>query len=112
MSSEQLIQSIGILAAVASTASFAPQAWKIISTRDVDGLSAKMYALTVVGFLLWLSYGIGKGDWTLTGQRERFVKHSTTSVEKHGYGFALVITNDEIGTAVTIEVADGGNTDN
>lgn len=67
MSSEQLIQSIGILAAVASTASFAPQAWKIISTRDVDGLSAKMYALTVVGFLLWLSYGIGKGDWTLIG---------------------------------------------
>ncbi len=67
MSSEQLIQSIGILAAVASTSSFAPQAWKIISTRDVDGLSAKMYALTVVGFLLWLSYGIGKGDWTLIG---------------------------------------------
>ena len=67
MSSEQLIQSIGILAAAASTASFAPQAWKIISTRDVEGLSVKMYALTVVGFLLWLSYGIGKGDWTLIG---------------------------------------------
>ena len=67
MSSEQLIQTIGILAAIASTASFAPQAWKIISTRDVEGLSAKMYALTVVGFLLWLSYGIGRGDWTLIG---------------------------------------------
>ena len=67
MCSEQLIQTIGILAAVASTASFAPQAWKIISTRDVEGLSVKMYALTVVGFLLWLSYGIGKGDWTLIG---------------------------------------------
>lgn len=67
MSSEQLIQIIGILAAIASTASFAPQAWKIISTRDVKGLSVKMYTLTVVSFLLWLSYGIGKGDWTLIG---------------------------------------------
>ena len=67
MSNGQLIQTIGILAAIASTASFAPQAWKIISTRDVEGLSAKMYALTVVAFLLWLSYGVGKGDWTLIG---------------------------------------------
>lgn len=67
MLSEQHIQTIGIFAAIASTASFAPQAWKIISTRDVQGLSTKMYSLTVVGFLLWLIYGIGKGDWTLIG---------------------------------------------
>ncbi len=65
MKSEQLIQIIGILAAVASTTSFVPQAWKIISTRDVEGLSVKMYMLTVAGFALWLAYGIGKSDWAL-----------------------------------------------
>lgn len=59
------IQVVGILAAVASTASFLPQAWKIISTRNVKGLSRRMYALTVIGFGLWLTYGIGKGDWAL-----------------------------------------------
>ncbi len=41
------VQLIGIAAAVASTTSFAPQAWKIIKTRDVKGLSAPMYLITV-----------------------------------------------------------------
>lgn len=65
MLNEEVIKIIGILAAIASTSSFAPQAWKIISTREVDGLSFKMYALTVVGFTLWLLYGVGKNDWAL-----------------------------------------------
>lgn len=65
MLNEQAIQIIGILAAIASTVSFLPQAWKIISTRDVEGLSLRMYALTVVGFALWMTYGVGKGDWAL-----------------------------------------------
>lgn len=62
---DQTIQIIGILAAIASTASFLPQAWKIVSTRDVEGLSARMYLLTVTAFGLWMVYGIGKGDWAL-----------------------------------------------
>lgn len=65
MAGGQMVQIIGILAAIASTASFLPQAWKIISTRDVEGLSARMYMLTVTGFTLWMSYGIGMGDWAL-----------------------------------------------
>lgn len=65
MLNENLIQIVGILAAIASTTSFVPQAWKIISTRDVEGLSFKMYSLTVTAFLLWLVYGVGKGDWAL-----------------------------------------------
>ena len=61
----QIINFVGIAAAVASTASFAPQAWKIIRSRDVTGLSAPMYLLTVVGFSLWLTYGVLKQDWAL-----------------------------------------------
>ena len=49
---------IGWLAAFASTASFAPQAWRIIRTRDVQGISLAMYALTVSAFALWLAYGM------------------------------------------------------
>lgn len=58
-------QIIGAVAAVASTASFAPQAWKIIWTRDVEGLSGGMYMLTIAAFGLWLTYGILKQDWAL-----------------------------------------------
>jgi MtN3 and saliva related transmembrane protein len=65
MLGEQSIQIVGAGAALASTISFLPQAWKIISTRDVEGLSRRMYMLTVIGFGLWLIYGIGKGDWAL-----------------------------------------------
>jgi MtN3 and saliva related transmembrane protein len=60
-----LIAFIGTCAAICSVASFAPQAWKIIKTRDTSSLSAPMYLLTVVGFLLWTTYGIGNAQWTI-----------------------------------------------
>ncbi len=56
---------VGSLAALASTASFAPQAWKIIKTRETKSISVGMYGLTVLGFLLWLSYGILLWQWPL-----------------------------------------------
>lgn len=56
---------IGSLAAMASTASFAPQAWKIIKERKTRDISSAMYALTVTGFALWLTYGLLLGQWPL-----------------------------------------------
>lgn len=56
---------IGSAAALCSTVSFAPQAWKIIRSRDTEGLSPWMYGVTVVGFSLWLVYGIRLGQWPL-----------------------------------------------
>jgi MtN3 and saliva related transmembrane protein len=56
---------IGAAAAICSTASFAPQAWKIIRSRDTSSISGKMYVLTVTGFLLWLCYGWLRNDWAL-----------------------------------------------
>jgi MtN3 and saliva related transmembrane protein len=58
-------QVIGGLAAFASTTSFLPQAWKVIRTRDTDAISKRMYAVTVVGFALWLGYGWMLGQWPL-----------------------------------------------
>lgn len=59
------ISIIGSLAAICSTTSFAPQAWKIIKSRDTSSMSRRMYAVTVVGFALWLAYGVMKGEWPL-----------------------------------------------
>ncbi len=56
---------IGAAAAICSTASVAPQAWKIIRSRDTSSISARMYALTVAAFLLWLCYGWLRNDWAL-----------------------------------------------
>ncbi len=61
----QLVTILGSLAAIASTVSFTPQAWKIIRTRDTEAISAPMYGITVVGFALWTSYGLLLGQWPL-----------------------------------------------
>ena len=60
-----LTQIIGFLATLCSVSSFVPQAWKVIRTRDTSGISTRMYVLTVVGFSLWLGYGILLGSWPL-----------------------------------------------
>ena len=49
---------VGGLATLCSTTSFVPQAWKVIRTRDVAAISTGMYAVTVLGFSLWLTYGL------------------------------------------------------
>ncbi len=59
------ISVVGGLAAAASTSSFAPQAWKIIRTRETKGISVGMYGITVVGFALWFAYGLMLGQWPL-----------------------------------------------
>jgi MtN3 and saliva related transmembrane protein len=56
---------IGFLAAACSVASFVPQAFKILRTRNTASLSPPMYALTTMGFLLWTAYGIAQGQWPL-----------------------------------------------
>jgi MtN3 and saliva related transmembrane protein len=56
---------IGVLAGIASTASFTPQAWKIVKSRRTADISVGMYILTVSGFTLWTTYGILKGAWPI-----------------------------------------------
>ena len=56
---------IGYLAAVCSMISFTPQAWKIIKTRETASISVQMYAITVLGFALWLTFGVMKREWPI-----------------------------------------------
>ena len=60
-----LITILGAGAALCSTTSFAPQAWRIIRTADTRSISAPMYVLTVTGFGLWTLYGALRLEWPL-----------------------------------------------
>ncbi|NBT55913.1 MAG: hypothetical protein EBT05_13910 [Betaproteobacteria bacterium] len=60
-----LINTIGTLAAVISTASFVPQVWHTFKTRDVSGVSLGMYSVFTVGVSCWLVYGLLLGAWPI-----------------------------------------------
>jgi MtN3 and saliva related transmembrane protein len=56
---------IGSVAACLTTASFVPQVWHTLRTRDVRGISLGMYSLFTVGVALWLVYGLLLGAWPI-----------------------------------------------
>ncbi len=49
---------IGFMAAILTTASFVPQAVKVIRTRNTEGISLWMYIMFSAGVACWLAYGI------------------------------------------------------
>ena len=49
---------VSLFAATLSMISYVPQAWGIIRSRSTDGISLKMYVITVAGFITWLIYGM------------------------------------------------------
>ena len=53
---------LGYAAATLTTASFVPQAWRTFRTKDVSGISLKMYSLFTLGVAVWLAYGIVLGE--------------------------------------------------
>jgi MtN3 and saliva related transmembrane protein len=56
---------LGSAGAIASTVSFAPQAWRIIRTGDTKAIATGMYVITVIAFALWTAYGVSLGQWPL-----------------------------------------------
>lgn len=57
--------SIGIAAAVLTTAAYAPQAFKVWRTRSTRDVSLAMFLMMVSGITLWLVYGLLIGDLPL-----------------------------------------------
>jgi len=53
----------GYAAASLTTLSFVPQAWLMLRTRDVSGISTGMYSVFTLGTALWLAWGIQLGAW-------------------------------------------------
>jgi len=48
---------LGLLAGILTSSSFFPQAYKIIKTRNVNGISVVMYSLFTTGIFLWIIFG-------------------------------------------------------
>ena len=55
-----LIESVGTLAGICTTAAFVPQVFEIWITGDTSGLSLPMYSIFVFGVFLWMAYGVCK----------------------------------------------------
>jgi MtN3 and saliva related transmembrane protein len=57
------VNGLGVAAAICSMTSFTPQIVKIIRKRDASSVSLRMYVATVVGFSLWIAYGLVIASW-------------------------------------------------
>jgi MtN3 and saliva related transmembrane protein len=53
-----LIDAVGFAAGILTTIAFVPQVWHSWKTRDLSGISLRMYGLFTLGVSLWLIYGI------------------------------------------------------
>lgn len=49
---------LGYVAATLTSAAFVPQAWRTFRTKDVSGISLRMYSVFTLGVAVWLAYGI------------------------------------------------------
>jgi len=52
------IEFIGVIAAILTTSGFAPQVYKTLKTKSVEGVSLTMYLVLFIGMLFWFYYGI------------------------------------------------------
>ncbi len=56
---------VGYLASLCSVTSFVPQVAKVVKSGDTAAISGRMYAVTVVGFALWASFGVMRQEWPI-----------------------------------------------
>jgi MtN3 and saliva related transmembrane protein len=53
---------LGYVAGALTTIALLPQVWRTFRTRDVSGISLKMYLIFTTGVAVWLAYGIVLGE--------------------------------------------------
>ena len=53
---------LGYVAGTLTTIALLPQVWRTFRTRDVSGISLKMYLIFTTGVAVWLAYGIVLGE--------------------------------------------------
>ncbi len=82
-----LVDAVGVGAGLCSMASFVPQIVKILREKKVEGVSLRMYVVTVTGFTLWIAYGALLGSWPVwTSNSVNLVLAATILVLKLRYG--------------------------
>jgi MtN3 and saliva related transmembrane protein len=60
-----LITIIGLLAAALTSLSYIPQVQKALPAGSTGDLSSRMLAVLAAGLVLWVSYGLIKGDYVI-----------------------------------------------
>ena len=63
MAPQAVVNAIGTAAGLFSMASFTPQLIKIAREKQAEGVSLRTYVVNVVGFMLWIVYGVLLGSW-------------------------------------------------
>ena len=63
MTPEAVVNGIGTAAGLCSMSSFVPQLIKVAREKRADGVSLRTYVVTVIGFVLWIAYGVLLGSW-------------------------------------------------
>jgi MtN3 and saliva related transmembrane protein len=48
---------LGYVAGTLTTAALVPQVWRTFRTKDVSGISLRMYSIFTTGIAVWLAYG-------------------------------------------------------
>ena len=59
------LDTLGFVAGALTTAAFIPQVLKSWQTRDLSGISLRMYSLFTAGVALWLLYGVALANWPI-----------------------------------------------
>ncbi|HOZ27747.1 MAG TPA: SemiSWEET family transporter [Hyphomonadaceae bacterium] len=65
MNPDLTINIVGVAAGLCSMVSFVPQIGKILKTKAAEGVSLKMFSVTVTAFVLWTTYGLLLGSWPI-----------------------------------------------
>lgn len=60
-----IINIVGVAAGCCSMVSFLPQIGKILKTKSAEGVSLKMFSVTVTAFVLWTIYGFMLDSWPI-----------------------------------------------
>jgi MtN3 and saliva related transmembrane protein len=61
----EIVPWIGVCAAILTSLSYLPQVQKAWSRRSTSDLSLKMLLALTTGLLLWVVYGLVRGDWII-----------------------------------------------
>jgi MtN3 and saliva related transmembrane protein len=65
LSNGQATEAVGAIAAVLTTASFVPQAVRLLVRKETRAISLTMYLVFGIGVALWLVYGVAIGRWPI-----------------------------------------------
>lgn len=53
---------VGIIAGICTTSAVVPQLLKAFRTKEVKNVSIRMFIVLVIGFVLWIIYGLSRDD--------------------------------------------------